>query len=147
MDEMIKEFPQLTKIRTKSFTYEYAGGLFGSVNKPDKHAEEATRFALKVISSAKKNGEKVGSEIEFKIGLSTGGPLIACVIGLNKPTFHLIGPTVDLAQRMKTLGVLNQVQITRAVYEFIYAHNFHITERGDIDTGGGKILRTYVINP
>lgn len=54
VDEMIKEFPQLTKIRTKSFTYEYAGGLFGSVNKPDKHAEEATRFALKVISSAKK---------------------------------------------------------------------------------------------
>lgn len=95
----------------------------------------------------KKNGEKVGSEIEFKIGLSTGGPLIAGVIGLNKPTFHLIGPTVDLAQIMKTLGVLNQVQITRAVYELIYAHNFHITERGDIDTGGGKILRTYVINP
>ncbi|KAK8860256.1 hypothetical protein M9Y10_011921 [Tritrichomonas musculus] len=147
LDEMLKDFPQLTKIRTNSYTYEYAGGLFGSVNKPDKHAEEATRFALKVISSARQIGAKVGFEVEFKIGLSTGGPLVAGVIGLTKPNFHLIGPTVDLAQRMKSSGVFNQVQVTRAVYELIYAYNFHVTERGDIDTGGGKILRTYVINP
>ncbi|KAK8839682.1 hypothetical protein M9Y10_031385 [Tritrichomonas musculus] len=147
LDDMLKDFPLLTKIRTNSYTYEYAGGLFGSVNKPDKHAEEATRFALKVISCASQIGEKVGSEIEFKIGLSTGGPLVAGVIGLNKPIFHLIGPTVDFAQRMKKSGVFNQVQVTRAVYELIYAYNFKVTERGDIDTGGGKVLRTYVINP
>ena len=66
---------------------------------------------------------------------------------MNRPEFHLIGPTVDFAHRMKTSGVFNQVQVTRAVYELIYAYNFKVTERGDIDTGGGKILRTYVINP
>ena len=48
---------------------------------------------------------------------------------------------------MKSSGVSNQVQVTRAVYELIYAYNFHVTERGDIDTGGGLVLRTYVINP
>ncbi|OHT10345.1 hypothetical protein TRFO_20489 [Tritrichomonas foetus] len=147
LDEMMKEFPALTKIRTFSHTYEYAGGLFGSVNKPNKHAEIATRFALKVISSANKIAEAIGHEVSFTIGLNTGGPLVAGVISVSKPNFHLIGPTVELAQRMKSTGIKNQIHVTRAVYELVYAYNFHVTERGDIDIGGGRTLRTYVIVP
>ena len=147
LDEMMKEFPQLTKIRTFSHTYEYACGLFGSVNKPDKHAEIATRFALKIISSVKEIEDSIGHDVSFTIGLNTGGPLVAGVISLQNPTFHLIGPTAELAQRLKSTGIKNQIHVTRAVYELVYAYNFHVTERGDIDVGGGKVLRTYVIVP
>lgn len=102
---------------------------------------------MKVISSSKQISEKIGTEIEFKVGINTGGPLVAGVISLSRPTFHLIGQTVDLAQRMKRTSPLNQVHITRAVYELIYAYNFHVIDRGDIDTGGGKVFRTYIISP
>lgn len=145
-DEMLKDFPQLTKVRTYAYTYEYAGGVFGSVNKPDKHAEEATRFALKVMSSKSQIESVVGHDISFVIGLNTGGPLVAGVISIGKPSFHLIGPAVTYAKKMEDTAEDMQVQITRSVYELIYAYNFHVTDRGEINIGGGKTMHTYYVS-
>lgn len=146
-DEMREQFPLLSKIRTFSHTYTYAGGLFSQVNKPDKHAEEATRFALKLITSIPEIEQKVGHRIKLTIGMNTGGPLVAGVLSLNKPSFQFIGPPLELAQQMKASGVPNMIHATRAVYELIYAYNFNVQERGDTKIRGGRTLRTYIIQP
>lgn len=70
-------------MRTFSDTYVYAGGVFGSVNKPDKHAEEATHFALQVIKGVAAIEAQIGQKIEVIICLNTGGPLVAGVVSLS----------------------------------------------------------------
>ena len=143
-DEYLGEFEQLNRIRTSGDTYVYAGGVFGSVNKPDKHAEEATRFAVKLIRDLAKIEERVGVSLELTIGLNTGGPLVAGVVGIQMPHFQLIGQAFELAEQMMVTGLVNQVQLTRSVYELIYAYNFNVLERGDIKISGNRTLRTYL---
>ena len=146
-DGYISEYEQLSRVRTFSDTYVYAGGVFGSVNKPDKHAEEATRFALQVIKGVPAIEAQTGQKIEVVIGLNTGGPLVAGVVSLNRPFFQLIGPAIELADQMKLTGVPNKLHITRSVYELIYAYNFQVSDRGDVHIGSNRTLHTYLVVP
>jgi hypothetical protein len=147
MDKYLEAFPQLTKVRTTAGVYVYAGDIFGMTNKPEKHAEEATRFGLKLISSALQISLDVGFNVGFMIGLNTGGPLVAGVMNQKRPAFQLIGLADDLAEELLLTGVPMQMHVTRSVYELVYAHNFRVTERGDVKIRDGKTLRTYVILP
>ena len=146
-DEYLKDYEQLSRVRTFSDTYIYAGGVFGAVNKPDKHAEEATRLALQLIKELPSIQEKTGQKIELVIGLNTGGPLVAGVVSLNRPFFQLIGPASELADQMKETGVPNKLHITRSVYELIYAYNFKVSDRGDVHISNGRTLHTYLVVP
>lgn len=146
-DEVLSGFKLLNKVKTCFNTYVYAGGIFTNVNKPDKHAEEATRFAVKLLNSVHEFEEKVGKRIVLSIGLNTGGPLVAGVMSINKPSFQLIGPAVELAQQMLVHGIPNRIHSTRSVYELIYAYNFDVIERGDINIRNNRTLHTYVITP
>jgi class 3 adenylate cyclase len=141
-DTALAGFRLLAKVRTVGNVYIFAGGLFGIVNKPEKHAEEAVRFALKLIQDVQ---EGRGEAFELMIGMNTGGPLVAGVAALEKPTFQLIGPPFEIAEELMRAGISMQIHITRSVYELVYAHNFHVTERGEVKIGGGRTLPTYVI--
>jgi PAS domain-containing protein len=147
MDEFIGSFSTLVRVRTQGNIYVFGGGLFGTGQKPEKHAEEATRYGLKLITSAEEISRKGGFTVDFKIGLSIGGPLVAGVIGRNRPAFQLMGPPANLAEALMKTGEPNQLHVTRSVYELIYSHNFHVTERGEVKIQGGKTLRTYTVIP
>jgi class 3 adenylate cyclase len=147
MDDVISAFPTLDKIRTEGSMYIFAGGMFGSGQKPEKQAEEATKFGLKLITTAAKGAAQVGFNVDFRIGLNTGGPLVAGVMNRKRPAFQLIGPAANLAEALMRTGELNQVHLTRPVYEMIYSHNFKVTERGDVKLPGGRTIPTYVVIP
>lgn len=146
-DKISEKFSLITRVRTFQNTYTYVSGLFSHVNKPNKHAEEATRFALSLINSISYFEKETGLKIKFRIGLNTGGPLVAGVIGLSKPMFHLIGPPVELAQQLELQGEENTIHASRAVYELVYAYNFNVQDRGDTKIRGDRVIRTYTIQP
>jgi class 3 adenylate cyclase len=140
-------FSTLVRVRTQGNVYFFGGGLFGTGQKPEKHAEEATRFGLKLITSAGTISSKVGFKVDFKIGLNTGGPLVAGVISRNRPAFQLIATPAELAEALMRTGDIGHLHVTRSVYELIYSHNFHVTERGEVKVQGGRTLRTYSVVP
>jgi hypothetical protein len=144
-DGQLAKYGQLSKVRDTMDSYVFAGGLFGIVNKPDKHGEEAVRFALGLLGNVMTLEEKLGHPFKLIIGLNTGGPLVAGIISLKQPTFQLIGPPVDLAEQMKATGLPGVIHVTRYVYELVYSHNFNVSERGDTKISGGRSLRTYLI--
>ncbi|KAK8892534.1 hypothetical protein M9Y10_029767 [Tritrichomonas musculus] len=144
-DTEIKNFDLLTKINSFSHTYSFVGGLFSEINKPERHAEEAIKFALKLLSIAPELSEKFGVEIHLTIGVHTGGPIVAGVISFDNPTFQIIGTVNEMANQVKNKGVPDQICITRAVYELIFSASFKVQEQGDTEIRGGKVIPTYLV--
>jgi PAS domain-containing protein len=141
-DKWMKPYGQLTKVRIRAKKYIYAGGLFTTTNKPEKHAEEAARFALKIIASRDEIEEAMGPETSVMIGIHTGGPLIGGVLNAERPLFHLLGIPQELATQLAETAVRGQLHVTRAVYELIYSHNFKVTDRGDVKMQDGRFVHT-----
>ena len=144
-DTEIKQFDLLTKISNFSHTYSFVGGLFSEINKPERHAEESIKFALKLLCLVPELSEKFGAEIHLTIGVHTGGPIVAGVLGFDNPTFQIIGTVSEMADQVKNKGVQDQICITRAVYELIFSASFNVQEQGDTKIRGGKIIPTYLV--
>lgn len=147
LDKIILKYDLLCKVRTFGNTYIYAGGLFTQINKPEKHADQAVRFAIQILNEKKEMSKKFGVEIEMTVGVHTGGPIVAGVMNIKRPSFQIIGSVMELAEQMKTTGIEGQVQITRSVYELIFSSGFKVTERGETKVRGDNSLTTYLVLP
>ncbi|EAX94016.1 Adenylate and Guanylate cyclase catalytic domain containing protein [Trichomonas vaginalis G3] len=150
---MFKEFDAITnahhtmtKIKCIGDCYMAAGGIFDEINQPAVHAKEVVDFGCKVIKKLEEIDERENEKLRIRVGINTGGPIVAGVIGTEKPTFEILGPAINIAHEMKNKGVPMKVHISRPVYELIYGQNFDIKERGEIDVKGGKMF-TYLVEP
>ena len=66
----------------------------------------------------------------MRIGIHCGA-VVAGVIGTSKFTYDLWGETVNMASRMESTGVPNQIQISQAFYEALNGE-YTTTYRGEI---------------
>ena len=123
-----------------------AGGIFDEVNQPAVHAKEVVDFGCLVIKKLLEIDQQENENLRIRVGINTGGPIIAGVIGTEKPTFEILGPAINTAHEMEHHGVPMKVHISRPVYELIYGQQFDIKERGEIDIKGGKMF-TYLVEP
>lgn len=118
-----------------------AAGIFLEINITSEHAKEAINFGLGSIECVDEHDEK----IHIKVGINTGGPITAGVLGTRKPTFEMLWPAINLAQEMEQTGIEMEVHITRQVYEQIYGESFKVKERGLIEVKNGSVV-TYIID-
>jgi class 3 adenylate cyclase len=77
-----------------------------------------------------------GEPIRLRVGINTG-PVVAGVIGRQKLIYNLWGDAVNVASRMESNGLANQIQVTAAVkdklaeqYTFIEREPFHVKGKG-----------------
>ena len=146
LDEAIATRDSLMRVKCIGDCYMAAGGIFTEGNHPEVHAREMAEFGIDAIKVLGKVNEQLGENLQIRVGINTGGPIVAGVIGTAKPTFEILGPAINMAQQMEHTGVPMQVQITRAVYELIYGGTFKIKERGEVEVKGKKVS-TYLIIP
>jgi adenylate cyclase len=78
---------------------------------PD-HCERLARLALDMREAAARVGRQVGLAIRLRIGIASG-PVMAGVIGVDRPTYDVWGETVNLASRLEGLAAANQILISR----------------------------------
>jgi class 3 adenylate cyclase/PAS domain-containing protein len=134
----------LTKIKCIGDCYMAAAGIFSEVNQPAVHAKEMVEFGLESIKALGRVNREINQTLRMRVGINTGGPLVAGVIGTEKPTFEIIGPAINMAQQMEHEGVPMNVHISRSTYELIYAGNFIVRERGQITIKQGQVV-TYLV--
>lgn len=145
-DALAATFGTMTKIKCIGDCYMAAGGIFCEVNQPAQHAREVVTFCLNCMSAIGTVNQVRSQTLRIRAGVNTGGPIVAGVLGTEKPTFEILGPAINMAQQMEHSGVPMKVHISRPVYELIYGGSFQIKERGQTEIKNGSVL-TYLVEP
>src|SRR5207249_9484518 len=82
-------------------------------------------------------------DLSFRIGINSG-PAVACIVGREKFHYDLWGDTVNIASRMESHGLPDQIQVTESVYERL-KNDFVFERRGFIDVKGKGQTLTYLL--
>jgi class 3 adenylate cyclase len=88
--------------------------------------------------------EESGLPFCVRIGIDSGGPVIAGVIGTQKYVYEVWGDVVNTASRMESHGVPNAIQVTEATYDLL-REDFVFEERGTIEVKGKGPMQTYFL--
>ncbi|KAK8843906.1 hypothetical protein M9Y10_024989 [Tritrichomonas musculus] len=145
-DSILETKPTMTKIKCIGDCYMAAGGIFAELNQPAVHAKEVVSFGLKSIQEIILIDEEIKQNLQIRVGVNTGGPIVAGVLGIGKPTFEIIGPSINRAQQMEHYGVPMKVHISMDVYELICGLNFKFCNRRQIEIKN-EIVETYLVEP
>jgi class 3 adenylate cyclase/PAS domain-containing protein len=147
-DHNCSNYSMMTRIKCIGDCYMAAGGLFADVNQPTQHAKQVISFGLDCLKSIAELNAELGESLQIRVGVNTGGPIVAGVIGgigSGKPTFEIIGPAINMAQQMEHHGIPGNVHISRSVYELIYGGEFKVAERGSIEIKNANVV-TYLVS-
>jgi class 3 adenylate cyclase len=122
-------------------------GLFNPDDVPDRHAEQSIRFALEALRVLDECNVKLGANLAVRIGINTGAPIIAGVLGTDKPVFDIIGDPINIAARLQSTCIAGKVQVSEDTFNLIRGHGFMIEPRGEIFLKGKGTRPAYLISP
>jgi class 3 adenylate cyclase len=150
LNEMFKRFDQIlarkktmTKIKCIGDCYMAAGGIF-SHEPPAVHASEVVMFGLESITEMGVLNEEKGEQLEIRVGVNTGGPIVAGVLGIGKPTFEILGPAINMAQQMEHNGRPMLVHVSEGTYGHICTGPFVFFVFGAVVRG--HTVRTFIVH-
>ncbi|VDO26660.1 unnamed protein product, partial [Onchocerca flexuosa] len=132
------KFSNIEKIKTVASTYLAAAGL----NEHElidtcsyRNVTLMVEFAMEMNSILEKLNRDSFQNFELRVGLNCG-PLIAGVIGAQKPQYDIWGDTVNLASRMDTHGESGKIHMTKAVGQLLQQGSYPVKSRGLITIKG-----------
>jgi class 3 adenylate cyclase len=130
----------LEKIKTIGDAYMVASGI--PVARED-HATALVELAIAMRSTLQAYSREVGTPLQLRIGISSG-PVVAGVIGRRRLLYDLWGDTVNVAARMESHGLPDEIQVSEGTYALVRA-KFECDERGVIDVKGKGPMTTYLV--
>uniref|UniRef100_A0A8C0LII9 Adenylate cyclase type 2 n=1 Tax=Canis lupus dingo TaxID=286419 RepID=A0A8C0LII9_CANLU len=147
------KFSGVEKIKTIGSTYMAATGL--SAVPSQEHAQEPERqymhigtmveFAFALVAKLDAINKHSFNDFKLRVGINHG-PVIAGVIGAQKPQYDIWGNTVNVASRMDSTGVLDKIQVTEETSVILQTLGYACTCRGIINVKGKGELKTYFVN-
>ena len=147
-DLCAKKYPLLTKIKLIGDIYMAAAGLFSDESEPPKsHAEQILRFGLDCLTSLDDVNLKLNANLQLRVGINSGGPLLAGVLGTDKPVFDIIGDPINVAARLQTTDVPGKIQIPQSTYDLVKDDDFQIEVRGEVFLKGKGKTISYLVTP
>ncbi len=138
--DQLAEHHGLEKIKTIGDAYMVVGGL--PTPRPD-HAAAIANMALDMLQAISEFQHDNSQPFCLRIGINTG-TAVAGVIGIRKFTYDLWGDAVNIASRMESQGVVNQIQVTETTYECL-RDRYEFAPRGTISVKGKGDMMTYLL--
>ena len=147
-DEAVKQHQLITKIKLIGDIYMAAAGLFAEEGtNPSQHAEQTVKFGLDCLQCIEDMNIKLDANLQLRIGVNSGGPLLAGVLGSDKPVFDIIGDPINVAARLQTTDLPGRIQIPQSTYDLIASSGFLIEQRGEVFLKGKGKTMAYFVNP
>lgn len=144
-DEGMKNFDMLYKIKLIGDVYMCAGGLFSEDVPAKKHAEQMIRYGLSCLTLLEEVNIILDTILTVRIGINTGGPLIAGVLGTKNPVFDIIGDPINVASRLQSTSEPGFIQISEETYNEVRECDFSIDKRGEVYLKGKGKRPTYEV--
>ncbi|XP_056649176.1 adenylate cyclase type 2-like isoform X4 [Diorhabda sublineata] len=161
LNEIICEFDKLLlkpkfscieKIKTIGSTYMLASGLRPGKEETSKEASRKeehiitalVEFAILLMTSLEQINRDAFQRFKLRIGLNHG-PVIAGVVGAQKPQYDIWGNTVNVASRMDSCGLLGKIQTTDVTAEVLMNAGYQCDCRGPTYVKGKGTLTTYFV--
>uniref|UniRef100_A0A8C5M712 Adenylate cyclase type 4 n=1 Tax=Leptobrachium leishanense TaxID=445787 RepID=A0A8C5M712_9ANUR len=124
------KFSGVEKIKTIGSTYMAATGLSATPNQ--EYCQETDRqymhigtmveFAFALVAKLDVINKHSFNDFMLRVGINHG-PVIAGVIGAQKPQYDIWGNTVNVASRMDSTGVLGKIQVQYRSDNHCYFNN------------------------
>eukprot|EP00064_Thunnus_orientalis_P013019 superscaffoldBa00002065_g13056 len=155
-DELLSKpkFSGVEKIKTIGSTYMAATGLNASPG-PEYTSQEHDRqymhigtmveFAFALVGKLDVINKHSFNDFKLRVGINHG-PVIAGVIGAQKPQYDIWGNTVNVASRMDSTGVLGKIQVTEETSRILQTLGYMCSCRGIINVKGKGELKTYFVH-
>jgi class 3 adenylate cyclase len=137
-DRLVDEY-DLEKIKTIGDAYMIAGGL--PVARPD-HAEAVANIALSMLEELT-DWNRTHPPLQMRLGISSG-PAVAGVIGLKKFAYDVWGDVVNVADRMQSHGIPNEIQVSESAFQLLNGR-FNLSSRGLMNVKGMGEIPTYLL--
>jgi class 3 adenylate cyclase len=137
-DELVQKHG-VEKIRTIGDSYFVGAGL-PTVRKD--HAEAIAQMALGMQQAIADFRWPTGEPLRLRVGINTGGPVVAAVIGTQKFAYDVWGDSVNIASRMESQGEAGRIHVTAATYECLQ-DKYDFEKRGAIAVKGKGEMTTY----
>jgi class 3 adenylate cyclase len=147
-DAVGKRYSLLTKIKLIGDMYIASTGLFAPEGSaPEDHAVQIVTFGLDCILELEHVNMRLSASLEVRTGVNSGGPIVAGILGSDRPLFDIIGDAINVAARLQTTCLPGKVQIPRSTLEFIEKEGFNVEERGTVFLKGKGETMTYLVSP
>ncbi|CAG9818508.1 unnamed protein product [Phaedon cochleariae] len=161
LNEIICEFDKLLlkpkfscieKIKTIGSTYMLASGLRPGKEDDSKEASRKEEhiitalldFAVLLKASLEQINRDAFQRFKLRVGLNHG-PVIAGVVGAQKPQYDIWGNTVNVASRMDSCGQLGRIQATDLTAQVLIRAGYQCECRGPTYVKGKGTLTTYFV--
>ncbi|RVE46178.1 hypothetical protein evm_009182 [Chilo suppressalis] len=145
------KFSCIEKIKTIGSTYMIASGLRpGKEEKLDANRKEEhtvailVEFAVALMAILDQINRESFQRFKLRIGLSHG-PVIAGVVGAQKPQYDIWGNTVNVASRMDSTGLMGRVHVTGDTAKVLMNAGYTCECRGPTFVKGKGNLITYFV--
>ncbi|KAJ8683942.1 hypothetical protein QAD02_019734 [Eretmocerus hayati] len=149
------KYSSIEKIKTIGSTYMLACGL--SPGKEDSEGQidmmkqqehnviVLVEFAISLMTLLDQINRESFQRFKLRIGLNHG-PVIAGVVGAQKPQYDIWGNTVNVASRMDSCGEMGRIQVTEDTAKILQSAGYKLTCRGPTYVKGKGQLTTYYVN-
>ncbi len=138
-DTILENF-QAEKIKTIGDSYMLVSGL------PDpnqNHAKIIANIALAMKKTLSEYNIENNTHYQIRIGIASGA-VTAGIVGFKKFSYDVWGKTVNIASRMESQGIANQIQVAESTY-LMLKDDFEFEKRGDIAIKGIGTMTTYLL--
>ncbi|KAK9730614.1 Adenylate and Guanylate cyclase catalytic domain [Popillia japonica] len=160
LNEIICEFDKLLlkpkfscieKIKTIGSTYMLASGLRpGKENSGEASRKEEYNiialvdFAVLLMTNLDQINRDSFQRFKLRVGINHG-PVIAGVVGAQKPQYDIWGNTVNVASRMDSCGMMGRIQVTEDTAKILMHTGYTCECRGPTFVKGKGTLTTYFV--
>jgi guanylate cyclase len=136
------KFPSVTKVQIVGDSYTAISGLF--VEREGRMSEEIIDFALNCLGVLDDLNIKHGLTMTARIGMATGGPVFAGVIGNDKLSFDIIGKPVEMAALLEKWSLPGVIQLSAETAADVSGSGYPLVQRKFVQKGKGEMI-TYLL--
>ena len=130
-------------IKTIGDGYMVTAGMLGD---EPANAAAIAEMALSMLDITDAISKDLDAGLLLRIGIHTGGPIVAGVLGTRKIAYDVWGDAVNTAKRMETYGLPGRVHVSAATRQSL-GDAFHFEPRGLLEVKGKGEMETYFLCP